>query len=88
MVFGYIAMENMQYDRARDLFQQVVKTQPQNGTAYCLLGKSLQYSGQTSGAEGCYAKALKINPGDKVAQGLLRRLRDTRVGASGSIEQN
>ena len=88
MVFGYIAMEHLQYDRARDLFQQVVKTQPRNGTAYCLLGKSLQYRGETADAEGCYAKALKIDPEDKLAQSLLRVLRDARVGASVSIEQN
>ncbi|MCH9021827.1 MAG: tetratricopeptide repeat protein, partial [Planctomycetes bacterium] len=88
MVFGYIAMEKLQYARARNLFRQVVKTQPHNGTAYCLLGKSLQYNGQASDAEDCYVKALKINPGDKLAQSLLRRLRNTRIGSSPSVEQN
>lgn len=51
-----------EFDRAQPALEQFAKLAPENANSYTLLGDSLRYQGDFSGAIEQYAMALKIDP--------------------------
>jgi tetratricopeptide (TPR) repeat protein len=82
MVLGFVAWKAGKMGKVEFCMNQVLLKSPKNGVAYCLLGQALANLGQVKDAEGCYRQALKINPQDKLAKRLYKKLRGQEVDAS------
>ncbi|MBN2375544.1 MAG: tetratricopeptide repeat protein [Sedimentisphaerales bacterium] len=80
LLIGYVAIKNGDYQQGKTVCKQMIDKNDQDPLAYCMLGQCLQALGQNDEALDCYARALKIDPNDKLAGKLLLTVQDISVG--------
>ena len=81
LLLGYVAMKKGDYQQGKTVCKQMIGKNDQDPLAYCMLGQCLQALGQNDEALDCYARALQIDPDDKLAGKLLLTVQDVSVGA-------
>ena len=82
LILGYLELKQQQYGLAERHLRRIVELDASNGVAYCLLGQTLEASGNPSAAAKCYDRALMIQPGDTLAQRLYASVNDQQTGAA------
>lgn len=59
---GDQCLQKKSFDKAIDAYQEIIKLQPEDGSAYIKLGNALKLQGKWSEAERAYLKGLAISP--------------------------
>ncbi len=88
LLLGYVAIKKGNYQQGEKVCKQMISKNDQDPLAYCMLGQCLQALGQNDEALDCYARALQIDPNDKLAGNLLLKVQDVSVGAQAGISSH
>ena len=71
LLIGYVRVKEARYPEAIKSFERANVLDARDTTALCMIGYTYQKMGQSKNAARCYAQALKIRPGDDMAQQLM-----------------
>jgi O-Antigen ligase len=78
LVAGAIAARLGRYDVMRDAFQRAVRRSPSDWYATLELGVSESLVGDRPAATAAFARAISLNPGEPLIQGIYRRFQSNR----------
>jgi tetratricopeptide (TPR) repeat protein len=71
LLLGYASLREGRSAEAIDLLKAAAQKHPQDRTLWCMLGRCYAAGGQNDRAVSCYLEALKSDPEDRLARGLL-----------------
>jgi Flp pilus assembly protein TadD len=71
LLLGYIRLRQNQITEALPFFRKANSLNASDTVSLCMVGYVYQRAGHTDQAIQCYAKALKMRPGDDLATKLL-----------------
>ena len=71
LLLGYIRVRENRLKDAMGLFQKAAALNAADPVCVCMMGYVYQKTGKPEQAIQCYAKALKLHPGDELAERLM-----------------
>ncbi|MBN2843400.1 MAG: tetratricopeptide repeat protein [Sedimentisphaerales bacterium] len=89
LLLAVIYLKKEQYSFSRDLSREVIRKNPNDALAWCILGRSQSGLGELEKAQECYNKAESLNPDNSLTSQLLLEVEQLQLSenrTNGKVE--